>query len=408
MSDPSEPSPEEPTDPIEGEVPSLDELGRPPVLREGPLVGDVREDRHDGPAGDPDEVEIADGTGCGRKVAAGIGVVALVSVLVLLGGWWWVRAQLDPGGKPGALVTLEVPSGASTADIGTLLAQEGIVPNARVFRWWVGWKNRGPFQAGRYELHRNSSVAAAADVLERGPLPPKVVKVSIPEGFRVSEIIDRIHEVVPRFSTQELRALLDDRRIASVALPPDSNNYEGLLFPATYEVTEEMTAEQLLQQMAAAMDERVSTPDFTASAGALNLTPYELLTAASLVQAEAGNPDEAPKIARVIYNRLRTSEPLGIDATSRYLSILTGEPVDFESASPYNTRRQVGLPPTPITAPGDFAIQAALHPADGPWIWYVRDVNNDAQGRPQHVFTESAAEFERAKRACRDAGLGCG
>jgi UPF0755 protein len=160
--------------------------------------------------------------------------------------------------------------------------------------------------------------------------------------------------------------------------------------------------------MAAAMDERVGAADFTASAAALNLTPYELLTAASLVQAEAGNPDEAPKIARVIYNRMRAKEPLGIDATSRYLSIITGDPVDFESSSPYNTRRQAGLPPTPITAPGDFAIQAALHPADGPWTWYVRAVENDPQGRPQHVFTDSTAEFERAKQACHDAGLGCG
>lgn len=398
--DPAEPSPAVPS----SDLPSLDELGRPPVVREGPDVPGYNDvpDYHD------DHVEIADSVGCGRRVAVGALVAAVVAVLVVLGGWLWVRSQLDPGGKPGAVVTIEVPSGASTGAIGTLLEREGIIPNARVFRWWASWKNRGPFQAGSYQLHRNSSVADAADVLERGPLPPKVVKVSIPEGFRVSEIIDRIHKAVPRFTTEELRAALDGRRIASVALPPGSNNYEGLLFPATYEVTEETTAEQLLQQMAAAMDERVSTPDFAASAGALHLTPYELLTAASLVQAEAGNPDEAPKIARVIYNRMRAKEPLGIDATSRYLSILTGEAVDFESSSPYNTRRQVGLPPTPITAPGDFAIRAALHPADGPWTWYVRDVKNDAQGRPRHVFTDSAAEFERAKKACHDAGLGCG
>ncbi|MBS1847112.1 MAG: endolytic transglycosylase MltG, partial [Actinobacteria bacterium] len=128
----------------------------------------------------------------------------------------------------------------------------------------------------------------------------------------------------------------------------------------------------------------------------------------SLVQAEAGNPDEAPKIARVIYNRLAAGQPLGIDATSRYLSIISGRPVDFASPSPYNTRRRPGLPPTPIAAPGDFALDAAAHPATGNWLYYVRSVQNDAQGRPQHIFTASAQEFERAKKACHDAGLGCG
>lgn len=181
-----------------------------------------------------------------------------------------------------------------------------------------------------------------------------------------------------------------------------------MLFPATYEVTAKTTDVELLQQMANALTDREATMGLEAGAAKLGVSPYGLVTVASLVQAEAGNPDEAPKIARVIYNRLAVGQPLGIDATSRYLSIKTGDPVDFESSSPYNTRRNPGLPPTPIGSPGDFALQAALNPAAGDWLYYVRDVHNDAQGRPQHVFTASAAEFARAKQACHDAGLGCG
>jgi UPF0755 protein len=111
-------------------------------------------------------------------------------------------------------------------------------------------------------------------------------------------------------------------------------------------------------------------------------------------------------VARVIYNRLKQGIPLGIDATSRYEAELAGRSrnqINFNSTSPYNTRKQKGLPPTPIASPGRDAIAAALHPADGPWIYYVLQ---DAQGH--HLFTASASEFAAAKQRCHDRGLGCG
>ena len=108
----------------------------------------------------------------------------------------------------------------------------------------------------------------------------------------------------------------------------------------------------------------------------------------------------------MIYNRLSQGIPLGIDATSRYEAELAGrdrEDIDFESDSPYNTRRIAGLPPTPIASPGRASIEAALNPADGPWIYYVLE---DAEGN--HFFTDSNSEFLAAKERCREAGLGCG
>lgn len=354
-----------------------------------------------------DFVEIPQPRGWARRAGLiMLGVVVAVAVIAA-GAVVWVRNQLDPGGVPGEAVVVEVPVGSTTADIGKQLEREGVIPNGTVFKWWVTWNDDGPFQAGRYEMHRHISVSEAVSVLSKGPLPPPVVKVSIPEGFRLAQIIARIHEQVPRFSVDALNAALSDGSVVSTLLPP-SGNWEGLLFPATYEVGESQTPAGLLQQMATAMDERTTTAEFNAAATRLGLTRYELVTVASLIQAEAGNPDEAPKIARVVYNRLSRGEPLGIDATSRYLAILEGGEMDFSSSSPYNTRRQRGLPPTPIDSPGDFALQGAIHPADGPWIWYVLDVNKDAQGRPQHVFTDSESEFLRAKKACHDAGLGCG
>ena len=111
-------------------------------------------------------------------------------------------------------------------------------------------------------------------------------------------------------------------------------------------------------------------------------------------------------VARVIYNRLREGIPLGIDATSRYEAEIAGRDrgdIDFESDSPYNTRRSQGLPPTPIASPGRASIDAAINPAEGPWIYYVLE---DAEGH--HFFTDSDSEFIRAKNRCREAGLGCG
>jgi UPF0755 protein len=151
--------------------------------------------------------------------------------------------------------------------------------------------------------------------------------------------------------------------------------------------------------------------DLEGRAAALGMTPYEIVTIASLIEEEYGIPEEMGKIARVIYNRLEIDEPLGIDATSRYEAVLAGrdrDDIDFESTSPYNTRRQVGLPPTPIAQPSRAALEAALSPEDGPWIFYVRDPDTSRTPAGGHFFTDSAREFENVKAECEEAGLGCG
>jgi UPF0755 protein len=343
-----------------------------------------------------------------RRTFAVLGALLVVVVVVVLGGLWWVHSQVDPGGKAGPTVKVVVPKGASTADIGALLHQKGVIPNGSVFHYWVSYRGKGPFEAGRYVLPTNISDDRAIAILSKGPPPLQFVTVSIPEGFTIKQIVARLHQRVPRFSEAAIRAELAARRVPSPFLPAGSADYEGLLYPATYSVVEDQSAHRTLTAMADRLDQEATAVDLRSGAAQLHLTPYQVITVASLVQAEAGNPDEAPKIARVIYNRLAQGMPLGIDATSRYLSSITGQPVDFESTSAYNTRRQTGLPPTPITAPGEFALNAALHPATGPWLYYVRDVHNDAKGRPQHVFAVTDADFERAKQACHDAGLGCG
>jgi UPF0755 protein len=189
--------------------------------------------------------------------------------------------------------------------------------------------------------------------------------------------------------------------------------------PSTWAVPHGGSELLALNDMVAGMQDETTQLGIAEAANRLKLSPYQIMIVASMVQAEAGNPDEAPKIARVIYNRLARNEPLGIDATSKYLKCVTTLDVqvcqaplttaDFRVDSPYNTRTHRGLPPTPIGAPGESALRAAMNPAEGPWRFYVRSAQNDAQGRPQHVFfaDNTSSEYFQAVAACKATKLGC-
>lgn len=255
------------------------------------------------------------------------------------------------------------------------------------------------------------------------------VAVQIPPGFRLANIINRYHARLPNLSTESMRTLLTDGQITSTllppggvpasVLPPHGSAMEGLLKPSAYSVPPGASARLVLNNMVTAMERDTQQLGIAEASARLKLTPYQIMTVASMVQAESGNPDEAPKIARVIYNRLAADEPLGVDATSKYLKCVTSldenvcqsplTEADFKVDSPYNTRIHRGLPPTPIGAPGDSALRAAMHPADGPWRFYVRDVQRDPQGRAQHRFfaDNSSPDYVNAVEACKATQLGC-
>ena len=344
-----------------------------------------------------------------------VGVVAVALTLLLVVGlvWVWYGRQVSPPGGPGERVTVEVPTGVSVRGIGAILEDRGVITNAGVFNFYAGRRGAGPFQAGVYEMRLNSDFDLVLDTLDAGPTTPVMAEpadtVSIPEGLTVARILDRLVAKMPGTDRAALQATLDRGEIASTLRPGDQPSYEGLLFPATYDIGDDTDAKVLLQDMATEMETRLDGLDPAAARSAiaqrwgLELSDYDLLKVASMIQAEAGNPGEAPKIATVIYNRLARGIPLGIDAVDRYGAELAGTEVDFTNGDlPFNTRRRRGLPPTPISAPGDFALRAALAPAEGEWLYYVL-----AEER-SHVFLVTDAEFLEAKRRCREKGLGCG
>ena len=347
--------------------------------------------------------------GGGRSRAPRVLLGVAITLLVVVGAVGvWVQRQIDPPGSPGELRTITVPEGASTSAIGELLADEGIISSAFVWDWYLRINGGGPFQAGEYELAEDSAMGDVVDALDAGPAPPEVLRYTMPEGFTLEETLDRLADPERGLGLDraELAQLMDSGQVRSAYQPADQPSNEGILFPETYLVEPDATALQVLQQMVGELDATLAELQVESAQARFNLTPYEILIVASLIEEESKVPEERPKVARVIYNRLRQGIALGIDATSRYEAELEGRDrgaIDFSSSSPYNTRRVRGLPPTPIASPGRASIEAALNPAEGPWIYYVLA---DEEGN--HFFTESNSEFLQAKARCEAAGLGCG
>lgn len=228
---------------------------------------------------------------------------------------------------------------------------------------------------------------------------PVVLRIVFPEGFTRKQMAERVEAVreiarATRGVTPRLTAggyLAASARLRPPAGFPEAKGSEGFLFPATYAFFSDETAERFLRRQLEAFRRAWAKVDLR-YARSRNLTPYDVLIIASLIEREVVVPRERRLVAAVIYNRLRARMPLGIDASLRYgLDIPPTRPItkrDLASDSPYNTRRRLGLPPTPIANPGLAAMQAAAHPAPVPYLYFLR--KPDCRS---HFFTASAAEF---------------
>ena len=250
-------------------------------------------------------------------------------------------------------------------------------------------------------------------VTSTGPRPPVTLHVIFPEGFTRADMAERIgavrsiaikkRHVRPRLTASGyLEASVAPKALPGFKRHRGSRSLEGFLFPATYDFTQATTARDLVADQVAAFRKAFSTVNLR-YARSKNLTSYDVLTIASMIEKEAVVPSERRLIAAVIYNRLHAKMRLGIDATIRYgLHIPGTESLTkkaLASSSPYNTRRFRGLPPTPIANPGLASIRAAAHPARVDYLYFVRKPD-----KRHHFFTASGQEFLR--KAC-EYGFGC-
>jgi UPF0755 protein len=241
---------------------------------------------------------------------------------------------------------------------------------------------------------------------------PVILRIVFPEGFTRKQMVTRVAEVrqiaktkrkvTPKLSGDAYAKATNTAKVPA-AFRKDARGIEGFLFPATYEFTPKTTSAKLVSDQLAHFETNWKKVDL-AFARSKNLTPYDVLTIASMVEKETIAPDERPLVAAVIYNRLKAGMPLGIDATIRYgLDVPGTEPLrvsQLESDNPYNTRNRQGLTPTPIANPGLASMQAAAHPAKVDYLYFVRKPD-----KIHHFFTASESEF--FAKAC-EYGYGCG
>jgi UPF0755 protein len=222
--------------------------------------------------------------------------------------------------------------------------------------------------------------------------------VTIPEGYR----IDQVEAVL----SQQLGVPLSDvvaatQDVGGLGIPADFgavSSLEGFLYPATYDFQPGTTASSALKSMVTTFVQRITEMGFIDKAKALGISPYDALKVASMAQAEGTNPADWAKIVRVIYNREAAGDPLGIDSTSVYEARLAGKDprqIDYQVATPYNTRLSPGMPPTPIGSPGEQTLSAAIAPASGNWLYYVQ---TDANGTL--TFTDDYQQFTQMATTC--------
>ncbi len=331
-------------------------------------------------------------------IALGVGLAVLL--IAGLAGMW-ANNRINPSGSPGEEIEVVVTPGMSTSSVGKLLEEKDVIRSATVFSWYARVKGAGSVKAGTYTLRKNDDLGHIFSELEQGA-EPKTDRMTIPEGLTVKQTAEKVGEV-PGQSAEEFMAAASDGSVRSRFQPPGMNNMEGLLLPETYFIESKDDEHDILTRMVSGLDQAANGLNITNASARLGITPYQAFVVASLIEEEAKVDEDRGPIARVIYNRLAKKMPLGIDATILYAQDRVGGKVlyrDLEVASPYNTYKTTGLPPTPIASFGRKSLEAALNPPPGPWIYYVL-----AEANGKHAFATSAAEFERYKAQAQAKGL---
>ncbi len=327
---------------------------------------------------------------------------------VLLSAYLEARAdQLErPAGSDDAPVTFVVSPGEAAGTIAERLQREGLVSDAELFRRYVQYhKLDSGIEAGEFTLRETMTIPEVARALQEGRRPEQTV--TIREGLRLEQVAADVAEQTTISEDEFLELVTTGWRDQAYAqrflatIPPEAT-LEGFLFPDTYRLPEDPTASDLLERMLAAFQERV-TPQVQAAAAQRDLSVYELITLASIVEREAVVADERALIAGVFWNRLQAGWTLDADPTVQYGM---GEPgawwpgltvADLAFNSPYNTYQNAGLPPGPICSPGLASIEAAAEPAETDYYFFLVDCTRDDGS---HVFAETEAEHYANYERC--------
>jgi len=321
-------------------------------------------------------------------------IVALLLLAAAAALIWFLVELFQPfHGSPHGSVTVTVPAHSTARQVGDELAKAGVVPSGFFFEVRATLAGeRGDLRAGTYHLQKGMTYDQALKVLTTAPPAAKTTNITITEGRTRAQINALLRGQGVKgsyFVATRSSPLINLAAYGAPRLTPD---LEGFLFPDTYQLVAPVNMQKLVNDQLTRFRQEFAHVNL-GYARSKHLTPYDVLTIASLVQGEAATAHDEPLIASVIYNRLRRGMPLQLDATTRYATGNYTKPLtqaQLNSRSPYNTRNHKGLPPTPIDNPGLAAIQAAAHPANTNYIYFVAKVC----GNGASVFESSYKQFQ--------------
>ncbi|KPB05106.1 endolytic transglycosylase MltG [Bacillus sp. CHD6a] len=325
-----------------------------------------------------------------RRIVFTVFVILMLALTsVIGGGYFYIKNALQPVSEEDTKTEkVEIPIGSSPTSIGRILEENGIINNGKVFRYYVKFKNESGFMAGEYELSPSMNLDEIIGHLKEGRVQQEVLfQITIPEGRQLEQIavilenrmglsekeflekandkvfLEKMREKYPKVITDEM--FDEDVKYA----------LEGYLFPATYPFyVENPTAEEVIDVMLQKTNEVLQDEAVRTGMGNKDLTTHELLTMASLIEAEATMQADRQSISSVFYNRLNVGMPLQTDPTVLYALGEHKERTlyeDLEVDSPYNTYKNQGLPPGPIANAGLTSIQAALSPAETEFYYFL-------------------------------------
>jgi uncharacterized YceG family protein len=311
--------------------------------------------------------------------------------------WFFVSLFQPFHGRGNGVKKVTIPANASTSDVASLLSRDGIIDSSFFFKLRMSLDgDTGKLRAGVYKMPLGTSYANALHILTTAPAVPPSENVTIIPG-RSRQQLDKV------LRSQGVNGYLQRTKHSRLlnpshyGAPKDTPSLEGFLFPDTYQLVKPITAKALIAAQLKRFKVEFAKVNLK-YAKSKNLTAYDVLKIASLISEESAKPADGPKVASVVYNRLREDMDLGLDstvsyATGNYSGNLTEK--ELHSPSPWNTTNHKGLPPTPIDSPSLADMQAAAHPANTDYLYFI----NKVCGNGKLAFTSSYTTFEHLSEA---------
>ncbi|AQY51218.1 aminodeoxychorismate lyase [Listeria weihenstephanensis FSL R9-0317] len=341
-----------------------------------------------------------------RMITIIISSIAVILVAITVGGYFYVNSQLqavDTADKKAVIV--DIPAGSKVSEIGDILQNNNVINSSMIFTYYVKYKNETNLKAGKYKLNPSMTVEQIVSELKKGEVvaPSKLV---IPEGYTLDQIADRMVNYQPTLKKEDILKVMDDKAFINELITkyPDTvtndvlaanikHPLEGYLYPATYEFSGKTDIKTMISDMVKTTDANIAQykPELTKQ----KMSVHKFLTMSSIVEKEATANVDRNKIASVFYNRLKANMPLQTDPTVLYaLGKHKSRTMykDLKVDSPYNTYKNKGLPPGPISNSGKTSMEATLHPEKTEFLYFLANTKTG-----QVYFSKTLEEHNKLK-----------